>query len=140
MLQYKVLDKMCEPKRMRKGDAAFDLCARESVSIPPLGSVKVPLGLCIKLQPGTFGLLTHRSSLAFGKEVTASLGIIDENFTQEIHCKLFSHNQNYEVHIAKGDRVCQMIVQKYLTPEMEEVDEMPSGKDTKAGFGSSGVN
>ena len=134
MLEYKVLTKGCEPQRMRKGDAGIDLRAAEDVVIRPGDSEVIPLGVAFKIPEGMYGMLTHRSSMAFGKNCTASLGVIDSNFTQEIKCKLFCHSDFYEARIKKGDRIAQLIIHKYQGLELEEAEELG---ESKGGFGSS---
>lgn len=136
MLRYKVLTKGCEPTRGSIGDAGIDLVAAEKIFIYPGESAVIPLGIAMKIPEGMYGLLTHRSSLAFGEDCTASLGIIDSNFVGEIKAKVFNHNQSEPARIPKGSRVCQIIIQKYECIEMVADDDLGEGK---GGFGSSGV-
>jgi len=135
MLNYKVLVEGCEPKRARDGDAGIDLIAAQDCTIYPMDSKVIPLGVAMKIPDGMYGMLIHRSSMAFGKNCTASLGIIDSNFTQEIKCKLFNHSSFYPAEIKRGDRIAQIIIHKYECLEMEESGELEVGK---GGFGSSG--
>jgi len=135
MLKYKVLTEGCKPYRARPEDAGIDLIAAEDVEIMPLNSAVVPLGVAVKIDEGKYGLLTHRSSLAFKRGIIASTGVIDANFTQEIKAKLFNLSPYYQVNIKKGERICQLIIHSYVSEEMEEVEELPVGK---GGFGSSG--
>jgi len=136
MPKYKVLVEGCEPTIARTQDAGVDCRAAEDYLIDPLGSEVVDLGLAIQLDEGTFAMLTHRSSMAFGKELTASLGIIDANYTGPIKAKFFNHSPSYAVRIEKGDKVAQLVIQKFERGELEEVEELADGKQ---GFGSSGV-
>ncbi len=39
----------------------------------------------------------------------------------------------------KGDRVAQLILERILTPEVEEVDELDSTVRGSGGYGSTGV-
>lgn len=137
MLRYKVLTDGCDPLRAREEDAGIDLRAGEDTYIDPMCSAIIPLGIAVKVPDGMYAMLTHRSSLAFGKECTASLGIIDSNFTQEIKAKVFNHSRNNIVHIEKGDRICQLVIHKYQCLEMSEEEDLGLGK---GGFGSSGSN
>jgi len=137
MLKYKVMTEGCEPQRMRGADAGLDLRAAEYTLIPPEASAVIPLGIAVKIPDMMYGLLTHRSSMAFGKNCTASLGIIDSNFVQELKVKLFNHSPHYEVRIKKGSRIAQIILHRYECLELQEVEDLGVGK---GGFGSSGVN
>ena len=134
MLKYKVITKGCEPLRARVEDAGIDCKAAEDTYIDPRSSAIVPLGIAMKIPEGMYAMLTHRSSLAFGKDCTASLGIIDSNFTQEIKAKIFNHSSSNIAAIKKGDRICQLVIHKYQCLEMSEEEELGDGK---GGFGSS---
>ena len=136
MLKFKVVTEGCAPERMRQEDAGYDLRAAVDIVINPNESAVIPLGVAVGIPKGMYGMLTHRSSLAFKKNCTGSLGIIDSNFKQEIKGLLFNHSATKMVKIAKGDRVCQLVIHKYESLEMEEVDDLGTGK---GGFGSSGV-
>ena len=41
--------------------------------------------------------------------------------------------------VRKGDRVAQLILERILTPEVEEVDELDSTIRGSGGYGSTGV-
>ena len=136
MLKYKVLTEGCTPIRARYEDAGLDLISAESVLIYPHHAVKVPPGVAVKIPDGMYGMLTHRSSLAFKKNCILSLGVIDSNFVQEIHAKVFNLSPYYSTEIKKGDRIAQLILHEYKSLEMEAVEDLGIGK---GGFGSSGV-
>lgn len=137
MFKYKVLTKGCTPERMRIEDAGYDLRAAKDIVVYAGDSAIIPLGVAVKIPDGMYGMLTHRSSLAFKKDCTLSLGIIDSNFVQEIKAKVFNHHYGNELRIKKGDRIAQLILHKYQSLEMEEVEDLGIGK---GGFGSSGRN
>ena len=41
--------------------------------------------------------------------------------------------------VKKGDRVAQLILERIMTPEVEEVDELESTVRGSGGYGSTGV-
>lgn len=41
--------------------------------------------------------------------------------------------------VRKGDRIAQLILERILTPEVEEVDELDSTVRGSGGYGSTGV-
>ena len=135
VLYFKLHTDGCEPQRMSNGDAGYDLRAAEDVSIGPGGRKAIPLGVAFQIPKGTYGMLTHRSSLAFKKGCTLSLGIIDSNFTGEVKAFVFNHDQYFRKHIKKGERIAQIIFIDYNVVTMNEVESLPEGK---GGFGSSG--
>jgi dUTP pyrophosphatase len=127
------------PTRSRAGDAGYDLCATERVSIAPEGRRLVGTGVAIALPEGLAGLVTPRSGLAIehGLTLLNAPGLIDPNYRGEI--KVILHNtseRRYTVEI--GDRVAQLLLVPYWAPELEIVEELPDSDRGANGFGSSG--
>jgi dUTP pyrophosphatase len=64
-------------------------------------------------------------------------GVIDAGYTGEI--KVFFHNaSNTSIKIEKGDKIAQLVPQKVIGFEIEEVDELFQTKRGENGFGSTG--
>ena len=63
------------PTRGTSSSAGWDLYAIEDTIIYPGDNAVIPTGIAIEIPNGWFGLLTHRSSLAFKVDTIASLGI-----------------------------------------------------------------
>ena len=127
------------PARARSGDAGYDLRATERVSIPPEGRRLVGTGIAIALPEGIAGLVTPRSGLAIehGLTLLNAPGLIDPGYRGEI--KVILHNtseRRYTVEI--GDRIAQLVLVPYLSPDLEVVDELPATERGARGFGSSG--
>ena len=105
---------------------------------PNGGRIKVSTSIALQLPRGTFGRIASRSGLAFNKGVVAFHGTIDEDFRGEIKILLFNFGrEKYE--IRKGDRICQLIVQKYEIPNVVGVESLESSERGVKGFGSSGL-
>jgi dUTP pyrophosphatase len=127
------------PSRSRSGDAGYDLRATERVSIPQEGRRLVGTGVAIALPEGIAGLVTPRSGLAIehGLTLLNAPGLIDPNYRGEI--KVIVHNtseRRYTVEI--GDRIAQLLLVPYWSPELELVDALPASERGGNGFGSSG--
>ena len=129
-----IAEKDCDPERMKDGDIGYDLRAAENVRFNLDENWAVSLGVQFKIPEGYYGELTHRSSLAFKKEMACSLGIIDSNFTGTVMALIFNHSGGYQF-IDKGERICQIIFRKKVDTEMVCVQKLEKGK---MGFGSSG--
>jgi dUTP pyrophosphatase len=127
------------PARARSGDAGYDLRATERVSIPQEGRRLVGTGIAIALPEGVAGLVTPRSGLAIehGLTLLNAPGLIDPGYRGEI--KVILHNtseRRYTVEI--GDRIAQLLLVPYWSPELEVVDALPASERGGDGFGSSG--
>ena len=109
MIDIQLLNERAQvPTRSTSGAAAFDLYSTEDVLIIPGRSEVVPTGVAMRIPEGWFGLLTHRSSMAFRGDTIASLGIIDHCFTEEIKIKLFNLGAD-GIYIKIGDKVGEII-------------------------------
>lgn len=133
-MRIKVYDKDLIPSQGGEGDAGYDLRAADELVLGPGESGIVGTGVHFGIPKGYYGLLTHRSSLAFKHGCILSLGIIDSNFTGEVKCLVFNLGQK-ELYLKEGERFAQIIFNRYYTDKMEIVEELEDGKD---GFGSSG--
>jgi dUTP pyrophosphatase len=133
-LQVKLLHPAARPPaRTRPGDAAYDLRCTESFSLWPREHATVPTGVA--------GLVVPRSGLAarHGLSVVNGPGLIDPNYRGEIRVVLVNlGDARFEAHA--GDRIAQLLLVPFLTPDACVVDELPASPDDRGenGFGSSG--
>jgi dUTP pyrophosphatase len=127
------------PKRQTEGAAAFDLTAREAVTIAPSAIGYVPLNVAIETPPDHFLLIAARSGThKKGIMLANGLGIIDPDYSgndDEIKAAYFNFSASPVV-IEKGERIAQGTFVKISHPEWEELDEMPN--KTRGGFGTTG--
>lgn len=132
------------PKRSTAHAAAYDLEAAEDVKVPVFrAGVKptmIPTGLKAYCQPDEYYMIANRSSGAGKGLVTANgIGIIDadyyENLNNDGHFQVLVFNvSDHEIIVKKGERIAQVIFQKFLTIDGDEA----SG-ERKGGFGSTDV-
>lgn len=125
------------PKRATRYSAAYDIEAAEDVEIPVFQpGVKpsmIPTGLKAYCQPDEFFSVINRSSGALKGLVLANgLGIIDadyyENAENDGHFRVLVFNVSDEVlKVKKGDRIAQVIFQKYLTVDDDNADGERTG-------------
>jgi dUTP pyrophosphatase len=141
-LQVRLLHPAAQPPvRTRPGDAAFDLRCSEGFSLWPREHVTVPTGVAIALPAGVAGLVTPRSGLAsrHGISLVNSPGLIDPNYRGEIRIVLVNLGEaRFEART--GDRIAQLLLVPFVTPDVSVVDELPPSPDDRGenGFGSSG--
>ena len=125
------------PVRSSPGAAGYDLFAGHDRAIPPLGKSLVPTGLRIILPPGTYGQIAPRSGLALHYFIDIGAGIIDEDYRGEIGVLMFNFsNQTFKVR--QGDRIAQLIIQKYVSVEIQECPVQEETQRGSQGFGSTG--
>jgi dUTP pyrophosphatase len=139
-LEVKLLHPQARPpSRGREGDAGYDLSCVDAFVLRPGERKMVPTGVAIALPPGIAGLVMPRSGLAHrhGIACVNSPGLIDPNYRGELRVILVNHGEEmFRAHA--GDRIAQLLLVPYWTPELRVVDELPESARGEGGFGSSG--
>lgn len=129
------------PSYGRPGDAGMDLRSRIDVVVRPGQRVLVPTGLAIALPEGFVALVHPRSGLAFkrGLTVVNAPGTVDAGFRGEIQVALVNLDPNKPVSISRGDRVAQLVIQRFAHAVWNPVSALPESVRGEDGFGSTGV-
>jgi dUTP pyrophosphatase len=128
------------PSYAHPGDAGADLRASHDGSIPPGGRLLVKTGVSIALPAGYVALVHPRSGLAakFGVTVLNAPGTVDAGYRGEIMVTL--HNTSTEEwSFLTGDRIAQLVIQKYEHANFVLVEKLPGSERGESGFGSTGV-
>jgi len=126
------------PRRVRPGDAGFDLYSAEDVTLLPGRREVVPTGIAVAIPSGWVGLIKDRSGLAAKNGIHCLAGVIDENYRGEV--KVVLYNTGTEpVTLPAGSRIAQLVVVPYYPGVPKEVQELPPSNRGEEGFGSSGL-
>lgn len=129
------------PRRVRGGDAAADLPARQDTVVPSGETVPIPTGFAVAVPPGHAGLILPRSGLAAKAGVTVlnAPGLIDSGYRGEL-IVLLHNTSGVPVDIKRGDRIAQFLLVPVPELDFQEVDDLPPAADDRGtdGFGSSG--
>jgi len=116
--------------------AGHDLYANEGTDVPARGQAIVGTGIAIGLTHNTYGRIAPRSSLAVKYRLTTNAGVIDSDYRGEVKVVLANlGDQPYQVE--KGDRIAQLIIEKFDNRELQEVTELDDTERGDQGFGSS---
>ena len=128
------------PSYAHPGDAGLDLVARIDVELTPGERAVVPTGVAVALPAGCVGLVHPRSGLAarHGLGVVNAPGTIDAGYRGEIAVILVNHDPRETVHLARGERIAQLVVQRVETVRVVEVDTLEDTSRGAGGFGSTG--
>ena len=131
------------PEYKTTGSAGLDLTANLSsnLTLKPFEVVSIPTGLFIELIEGYEAQIRPRSGLAlkYGITVLNSPGTIDSDYRGEIMVILYNaSNKDFEV--KHGDRIAQMVINKYERIELNKVEEINDTERGEGGFGSTGNN
>lgn len=124
------------PKYETVGAVAFDLSARETITIKPNSIGRVPVNVIIKIPEGYMLLLKDRSSTAKKKGLLCTVGFIDQDYygeKDEIMLQFYNF-QKIPVTIERGERLGQAAFVKIDVAQWEEMDLIE--KSSRGGFGS----
>ena len=126
------------PKRADDQAAGYDLYSAQEFNIPPKSRALIKTDIAWSVPNGYFGQICDRSGLAYKSGITCFAGIIDSNYSGNIGVILYnSGDVSFPVEI--GDRIAQIIIQKYFSFHPIEVSEINTNTQRgDKGFGSSG--
>jgi dUTP pyrophosphatase len=129
------------PEYETEHSAGMDLraCLTEPVILKPLGRCLVPTGIFIELPDGYEAQIRPRSGLAWKHGITVlnTPGTVDADYRGEIKVILANFSDS-EFVINNGDRICQVIINKYEKIKWEETDLLNETSRGSGGFGHTG--
>ena len=141
-VSIKRLDPSVElPQYAYEGDAGLDLRANESVYIAPYERVLIHTGIAIALPDGYAGFVQPRSGMALkrGLSIVNTPGLIDAHYRGELMVIAINLDAHEAIHIERGERIAQLVIQEVPTVQLVEVDELDETDRGAGGFGSSGA-
>ena len=136
----KLAPELPTPGYVYENDAGCDLYSRVDLLINPAERRLVPTGIALEIPPGYAGFIQPRSGLALehGIGIINSPGLIDSGYRGEVAVILINFDQHKSFRVKKGDKVCQLVIQKVATPDIEVVEELGDTERGQAGWGSTG--
>jgi dUTP pyrophosphatase len=130
------------PSYAHPSDAGADLVTTVDVTLAPGERAVVPTGIAIALPEGYVALVHPRSGLAarHGLSIVNTPGTIDAGYRGEIKVLLVNHDPVEPVSLRRGDRVAQVVFQRFERAVFTEVDALPESVRGIGGYGSTGVS
>jgi dUTP diphosphatase len=128
------------PSYARRDDAGVDLSCTADVVLAPGERAVVGTGVAVALPPGYAGFVHPRSGLAarVGLSVVNTPGTIDAGYRGEIRVCLINHDPRHALHLRRGDRIAQLVVQRVEHVRFVEVTDLPESERGSGGYGSTG--
>lgn len=129
------------PRYAYAGDAGLDLRANETMDIAPFERALIPTGLAIAIPEGYAGFVQPRSGRALkeGLSMANTPGLIDAHYRGELKVIAVNLDAHKTIHIERGERVAQLVIQPVPVVDLVEVDALDETDRGSGGFGSSGV-
>lgn len=137
-LSFEKLDpKAVLPTRGSQSAAGLDLYSIEAITLNPNERRVIRTGLAVAIPEGYYGRVAPRSGLAIQKGVDVLAGVIDADYRGEIGCLL--HNVGEErIDLPAQSKICQLIIEKIITPAAVWVNHLSETGRGSGGFGSTG--
>ena len=132
------------PVRSTSNSAGYDIEAAEDIILPKyeVGAkpTLIPTGLHIALPEGYEAQIRPRSGLAIKKGITClnTPGTIDADYRGDVGVILINLSAETFV-VNPGDRIAQMIINKFEQAEFELVEELDETERGEGGYGHTGV-
>ncbi|MGH2788819.1 MAG: dUTP diphosphatase [Actinomycetota bacterium] len=129
------------PDYARPGDAGLDLIAADDISLGPGERAAVPTGIAVAIPDGHAGFVHARSGRALreGIALVNAPGLIDAGYRGEIKVIVVNLDRTEVVHIKRGDKIAQLVIQPVATVRLAPVEELPATERSDGGFGSTGT-
>ena len=129
------------PSPKTSGASGLDLRANidQAIVLKPLERVLIPTGLRIAIPDGHEGQVRARSGLALKHGITLAngLGTIDSDYRGEIGVILINLGEEDYI-IDRGDRIAQLIIIRYETIQLKQVEYLDETERGDGGFGHTG--
>jgi dUTP pyrophosphatase len=128
------------PSYAQPGDAGADVVSAVDVDLAPGERAVVPTGIALALPSGYAAFVHPRSGLAARHGVTLvnAPGTIDAGYRGEVRVVLLNTDPREAIHVRRGDRIAQLVVQRVEQAVFSQVDELPESPRGEGGFGSTG--
>lgn len=122
------------------GDAGADIVANEDVILLPGQRAVVSTGLAIALPEGYAAFVHPRSGLAAraGLALVNAPGTIDSGYRGEIKVIVINHDPSATLHLRRGERIAQLVIQRVEHAVFVDVPELPDSERGAGGHGSTG--
>ena len=144
MVQIKVVNKGNQPlpKYQTAQSAGMDLRANidAPILIKSLDRKVIPTGLHIALPEGYEAQIRPRSGLAIKNGITCinTPGTIDADYRGDVGVILVNLS-NEDFVVKPGERIAQMVINKFEQAEFEVVEELDETERGEGGYGHTGI-
>jgi dUTP pyrophosphatase len=129
------------PKYASNGAAAMDLVAEigRSQHIIQGSNQLIPTGIYVEVPVGYCAKIYARSGIADKRGLAPSngVGIIDSDYRGQVFVSLCNSSEVTQ-YIEPGERIAQLVIEKVIPFEWEQVDELEETSRGIGGFGSTG--
>jgi dUTP pyrophosphatase len=118
-------------------DAGLDLYSVEKVVVAPMERVKIKTGIALEIPRGYVGLVWDKGGPSFKYGLKTYGGVVDSGYRGELLIGIINlSNTEYVFNV--GDKIAQLLIQKFEIVEIGEVDFLEGSMRDEGAFGSTG--
>lgn len=139
LLVKKLTERATLPARGSAGAAGYDLASAYDCVVPARGKALVKTDLAIAIPAGTYARIAPRSGLALKHSIDVGAGVVDADYRGPVGVILFNLS-DVQFEVKQGDRIAQLILERIVTPNVVEVEDLEESARGAGGFGSTGVS
>jgi len=125
------------PTRGSPAAAGLDLYCLEAVILAPGQRALARTGLSVAIPEGFYGRVAPRSGLATRNGLDVMAGVIDADYRGELACLLYNAGSEL-IELPPLSKICQLIIEKIITPKAAWADQLSDTERGSRGFGSTG--
>lgn len=138
-IKFKRLDpRAVLPTRGTPLSAGLDLFCIDDLRIEPKSRIRAHTGLSAAIPEDFYGRVAPRSGLAAKHGLDVLSGVIDADYRGEIICLLYNTGDELIV-LPAGSKMCQLIIERVITPTPAWAEELEETARGAGGFGSTGT-
>jgi dUTP pyrophosphatase len=126
------------PVRANDCAAGYDLYSSCDALIYPQERMLIKTGISIEIPEGYYGRIAPRSGLALKNGIDIMAGVIDSDYRGDLGVIIYNTDKDKPFHIKIGDRIAQIVFEKYYNFDIEVSDEISETTRGDGGFGSTG--
>ena len=128
------------PSYAHPGDAGLDLLSTQDCEIAPGARTLIATGIAVAIPEGYAGFVQPRSGRALrdGLSFANTPGLIDAHYRGEIKVVAINLDAETPIHISRGDKIAQLVIERIERVELAEVDDLGDTARGEGGFGSTG--
>ncbi|WP_159599476.1 dUTP diphosphatase [Agromyces humi] len=128
------------PKQAKYGDAGVDARSVDTYVLEPGDTVLVHTGFAVEMPYDTVMQVCSRSGLALNHSIIVlnAPGLVDAGYRGEIMVILHNASRK-QFTVNPGDRIAQLMFQRYLVPVFVETNELSASDRGAGGAGHTGI-
>ncbi|KAG6536612.1 hypothetical protein ZIOFF_001670 [Zingiber officinale] len=123
------------PERRTVGAAGYDIFIDLNITILAHERMLVSTGISLEFPDNCYARMVSRSGAAVKQGIDIGAGVINADYRGEIKLLVLTNSNNI-ISLQAGESIAQFILERIITPSIEEVESLSSTERGEGAFGS----